>query len=83
MVTNFLDWLLDSNLVIDSHDRNQRGVRTNGGLQQLKTHTTTHKINNSLDLHVLLLSPEPSVCMSTVCTVPLGPTTHCFGLAGM
>lgn len=39
MLTNLLDGLLDSDLVVHGHHRHQRGVSTDGGLQQLNTQT--------------------------------------------
>lgn len=48
MVTNLLDGLLDSDLVVDGHHRQQGGVRTDGGLQQLDTHKHTLLLINTV-----------------------------------
>lgn len=42
--THLFDGLPDSNLVVDGHHRHQRGVRTDGGLEQLNTHRHTHAV---------------------------------------
>lgn len=71
MVTNFLNGLLHSNLVIDGHHGHQGGVRTDGGLQQLQTQTQSLQGDD----------PEGLVLTGFGC-VPPGPAGRSSVLAG-
>lgn len=75
MRTNLLHGLIDSDLVVDGHHREQRGVGTDGGLQQLDTHTQFF-IETMTCASCLY-----SLCMFTLC-LPPGPPVRSTGLAG-
>lgn len=82
MVTDLFDGLFDPNLVVDGHHRHYRGVRTDGGLQQLNKNRHTVWLQWLLYLNMLTLNRLWCHHSVRSACVPPGPPVRLPGLAG-